>query len=157
MEEEITVAHSMVELLAKRDTKVKKPWPWPDSYTLKLEEFISAIINKKSTAPAGAAPVTIDSESNAMLKAHAYKAQTAGFAYARVFEGNVEVKGYVGSTDNPAGAGTHLVSNGSSSTANSGITIFVPKDLYFEFTSTGTVTIAWGSLIAGGGAPIDQD
>ena len=36
--------HSMVVLLAK-DKKVKKPWPWPDNYTLKLEEFITGIIN----------------------------------------------------------------------------------------------------------------
>ena len=40
---------SMVELLAK-DKKVKKPWPWPDNYTLKLEEFITGIINKESAA-----------------------------------------------------------------------------------------------------------
>ncbi len=43
-------AHSMVELLAKKDKKVKKPWPWPDNYTLKLEEFITGIINKESAA-----------------------------------------------------------------------------------------------------------
>ena len=40
----------MVELLAEKDIKPKKPWPWPDNYTLKLEEFISGIINKESAA-----------------------------------------------------------------------------------------------------------
>ncbi len=44
------VAHSMVELLDKKDIKAKKPWPWPDNYTLKLEELISGIINKESAA-----------------------------------------------------------------------------------------------------------
>ena len=43
--------HSMVELLAKKDKKVKKPWPWPDNYTLKLEELITGIINKESVVP----------------------------------------------------------------------------------------------------------
>ena len=44
------VARFMVALLAKKDKKVKKPWPWPDNYTLKLEEFITGIINKESAA-----------------------------------------------------------------------------------------------------------
>ncbi len=38
-----------------------------------------------------------------------------------------------------AGAGTHLVSGGSSSTNNSGITLFVPKDQFFEITSPGGI------------------
>ncbi len=44
------VVHFMVALLAKIDIKAKKPWPWPDNYTLKLEELITGIINKESVA-----------------------------------------------------------------------------------------------------------
>ncbi len=106
--------------------------------------------------PVGGTTTSNDSESNAMLKAQAYKAQTAGFAYARVAEANVVLTAFLGTTNDPAGAGINLVSAGSSSTANSGVTIFVPKDQFFEFTSTGTVTINWTPLISGGGAPIDQ-
>ncbi len=38
----------MVVLLDKKDKKIKKPWPWPGNYTLKLEDFIVGIINKES-------------------------------------------------------------------------------------------------------------
>lgn len=113
--------------------------------------------HKAAALSDGGTTTTTDSESNTLLKAHAYKAQTAGFAYGRVAADNVELKAFLGTTDNPAGAGIHLWSAGSSSTSNSGSGLFVPKDQYFEFTSTGTVTINWTPLITGGAAPIDQD
>ena len=123
-----------------------------------------SIANKKyvddqisSNVPTGGTITANDSEANAMLKAHAYKAQTAGFAFARVTEQNVLISGFVHTTSDPAGAGTFLTGAGSSSTGESGMTLFVTKDQFFEITSSGTVTINWTSLISGGGAPIDQD
>ena len=106
------------------------------------------------TPPQGDIPVTVDSESNNLVKAHAYKAQTAGFVDARV-GGSVNLLGYVGVTDDPVGAGTMLAYV--VTTSNETIHFFVASGKYFEITSSGAPTIAWTPLIAGGDAPIDQD
>ncbi len=113
------------------------------------------------TPPEGGAPTKNDSGSDAMLKAHAYKAQTAGFVSAYViYAGTVQI--YVDNTTNPAGAGDKIADQGAPSSNGhyATATAFVPKDYYFEITvggGGGTPTIYWTPLVSSGGAPIDQD
>ena len=123
------------------------------------------IANKKyvdDNKPIGDNPTLNDSESNAMLVAHAYLTQTAGFVGVTRFNQSsvVRVSGYVGTTTDPAGAGL-LVANDRDDGADdeSGLNFFVAKGKYFEIVHSGggTSTINWTPLISGGGAPIDQD
>lgn len=116
-------------------------------------------VNDEDTAnvPVGAAPTANDSTPTAMLKAHVYKAQTAGFVNAYVvYTGTLQI--YVSSIDAGAAGGSKIadVSTAVGSGYNTG-TVFVPKDYYFDVASGGTPTIYWTPLIAGGGAPVDQD
>ena len=123
-----------------------------------------AIANKKyvddqiAAATALSAYTANDSEANAMLKSHAYKAATAGSvsAYSEENTGN-NLRGYVGATNDPAGAGTK-VQDSESSTGTPFVSIFfdVAKDEYFEITTGGTPTIRWRS-IGTLSEPIDQD
>ena len=100
-----------------------------------------------------------DSESNAMLKAHAYKAATAGFvtAYISLTTGQT-LKGYVGDTNDPEGAGWLVQSLSAPGNATYAITMYVGKDEYFEVTTTssGAVTMRWKS-VGTLSKPIDQD
>ncbi|GAG97727.1 unnamed protein product, partial [marine sediment metagenome] len=42
--------------------------------------------------------------------------------------------------------------------SRSSVFMFVPKGMYFEFTSdAATPVITWTSLVSGGAAPIDQE
>jgi len=109
--------------------------------------------------PVGSNPTANDSESNTMLKAHAYLAQTAGFVTTWASSTVGSLKGYVGTTTNPAGAGTQVAQNTSGGgTGDPFISFFVGNGKYFEITQTGgTVTILWTPLVSGGAAPIDQD
>lgn len=122
-----------------------------------IKKYVDDQISALDTAD-GDAPTLLDSESNAMVKDHAYKAQTAGFASAILSSAGANVFGYVGATSDPAGAGTKMVAGGDPSYGEQGGQMFVPKDYYFEFTSTGTLShISWTPLVSGGGAPVDQD
>lgn len=105
----------------------------------------------------GDAPTNLDSEFDAMLKAHAYLAQTAGFvnAFYEITTTN-PLFSYVGSTNDPEGAGT-LVSNSLTDNKKPGVFLFVAKGKYFEIVTPGDPTITWTPLITGGDAPIDQD
>lgn len=104
-----------------------------------------------------------DSESNAMLKAHAYKAATDGqvTAYVQATAINQNLAGYVGLTNNPVGAGDLIQKVSSVSSFGVGlfaISFLVAKDEYFEITtaSSNAVTIRWkssGTL----SKPVDQD
>lgn len=102
-----------------------------------------------------------DSEANAMLKAHAYLAATDGFVYATVTataQGNY-LRGYVGDTDDPAGAGILLQDeNVYASTWEMSISFSVATGEYFEVTtnSTNAVSIYWRS-IGTLSKPVDQD
>ncbi len=104
-------------------------------------------------------PVSVDSGSDPMLKAHAYKAQTLGMVTAWTNTNSVSaIKGYVGTTNDPAGAGVQVGENGSGSSIKSFVSFLVAKDKYFELThSAAVVNITWTPIVAGGGNPIDQD
>lgn len=92
----------------------------------------------------------LDSENNAMLKAHAYQAATAGWVTATGNLGTTgaTLKGYVGLTTNPAGAGDLIAAekNAAAPDEDRAICFPVAKDEYFEITCTDTPTIRWKSI-----------
>lgn len=96
-----------------------------------------------------------------MLKAHAYLAQSDGevCAYVTASGGNQILSGYIGSTDDPAGAGDLIQPDGIDPNGAKGcVSFLVDQGKYFELTtnSANAVTIRWrsfGSLKK----PIDQD
>ena len=103
---------------------------------------------------------TNDSESNVMLKAHAYLAVTDGFVNAIVSlsANSDQLQGFVGSTDDPAGAGSQIgVQEASKNSQSAGISFPVAAGEFFEITvPTNNPTIWWksrGPL----SNPIDQD
>lgn len=101
-----------------------------------------------------------DSESNAMLKAHAYKAATDGFVSVVCTMGvKQNIRGYVGNTNDPAGAGDMVDASGTGDGGNNiaGMFFAVANDEYFEVTaSNGTPAIRWKS-IGTLSKPVDQD
>jgi len=107
--------------------------------------------------------VTGDSDANPMLKSHAYLAVNDGFvaAYVTFTTSNHAIRGYVGLTDDPAGAGNLIQTNSPGDTGNApaGIFFAVAKGEYFEITVTTTVTptIRWKSLGLTLQRPVDQD
>jgi hypothetical protein len=107
----------------------------------------------------GDSPTGNDSESNAMLQAHAYLTQTSGFVSAyQNAEATGHAKGYIGTTTDPEGAGTLIVQSKITAGGAPCIYMFIPDGKYFEVTHTGTLTaITWTPLVPGGGAPVDQD
>ncbi len=104
-------------------------------------------------------PTTEDSETNAMLKSHAYLAQSDGVVRVTVTSSAADqpLRGFVGSTTNPAGAGDiaqMVIPNTSSQPI--GINFTVKSGEYFEITNTQTPVIKWlsfGTQVK----PIDQD
>lgn len=101
-----------------------------------------------------------DSESNTMLKSHAYLAATDGCAYAYVTNENTKfLRGYVGATDDPVGAGDMIDQSYSiTGSARAGVAMEVAEGEYFEVTYDGSNTpvIRWksrGTL----SKPVDQD
>jgi len=103
-----------------------------------------------------------DSEGNAMLEVHAYKAQTDGFVNAELgttLDGG-GLYGYVGTTDDPAGAGTRVAISSQyipEGTYWLNICFPVAKDEYFEIIADqGTPSIYWKS-VGTLAKPIDQD
>jgi len=147
-----------VEVSLASDGKVKDGAEFTTSAAPTTDVMVA---NKKyvDDIGTGVTPTANDSESNAMLKGHAYLAQTSGYvnAYVDAGAGN-QLKGFIGTSSNPAGAGTKVALNSGSTGDSTNITMFVPNGRYFEVTVTAdTPTILWTSLIAGGGDPIDQD
>ncbi len=110
-------------------------------------------------AIAGDSPTLNDSESNALLINHAYKTTCTGFVTA--FAGgatSTSIKGYVGTTNDPAGVGQQMNwSDGAAASHVPGISFMVGKGKYFEVTAGIALTITWTPLPSGGGAPVDQD
>ena len=91
-----------------------------------------------------------DSNTDAMLKAHAYKAATDGYVSAYVTQTNNDepIKGYVNTSGNPADSENNLIkqSSDSGSGAIKSIGFWVAKDEYFEITqATDTPVIKWKS------------
>jgi len=99
-----------------------------------------------------------DSENNAMLRAHAYKAQTDGFVSVTcVNDSNETLSGYVGLTNDPAGAGD-LIQRffGFDPNAVTSLAFLVAKDEYFEVTYTGTQEpVIWWKSFGALQKPID--
>jgi hypothetical protein len=100
-----------------------------------------------------------DSNTDVMLKDHAYKAATDGLVYVYILTGaaGTSLKGYVGLTNDPAGAGT-LIQPINIPVLNYDVPInfAVAKDEYFEVTTSSTPVILWksiGTLLK----PVDQD
>ena len=123
-----------------------------------IKTYIDAEIAAVEVASAGDIPTTNDSDSNTMLKAHAYLAQTSGYVNAHIVSATGQQNIWVGSTNDPVGAGI-LVSahNGAEGGGVNGMA-FVPGGKYFEIViATGTPSIIWTPLVTGGAAPIDQD
>lgn len=93
-----------------------------------------------------------DSESNAFLKSHAYKAVGPGTVYASVMltTGNNNLIVYVGTTSNPAGEGLAIQKCSLTVAASNEwrcVTAKVAKGEYFEITSSsGTPAIKWKSF-----------
>lgn len=96
-----------------------------------------------------------DSESNAFVKDHAYSAPTDGIVTAVFSSTENTLHGYVGSTTDPAGAGT-LVTETLIYGYDS-ITLFVPKGKYWEIVSGGVKRLIRWQSIGTLSAPIDQD
>ncbi len=99
-----------------------------------------------------------DSNTDAMLDSHAYKAVTDGFvlAFSTLTSSTHSIQGWVGSTNDPFGAGDRIAKQ--AGTANTQYISFpVGKDEYFEVRAgSGTPEIWWksfGTL----SKPIDQD
>ena len=95
-----------------------------------------------------------DSESNAMLKAHAYRAVTDGIVSAYSLDSGAYkiLTAYVGGSSDPVGAGVIIfsaTSSGSGSNNRVGISgVLVAKDEYFEITYSGVdaLVIRWKSF-----------
>ena len=80
-------------------------------------------------------------------------------AYSDFSAGGHFISGYVGSTDDPAGAGTLLAKEGGNSLESS-ITFAVPNGKYFEVTVDSQALdggITWQPTHWAGDAPADQD
>ncbi|NVM22102.1 MAG: hypothetical protein HWN68_10030 [Desulfobacterales bacterium] len=102
---------------------------------------------------------TEDSDANTMLKSHAYKAATDGwvFAYDTGLDNGNSLKVYVGSTDDPVGAGDLIQQFDSFHTDQAmSVCAFVAENEYFEVTSDKTPTIRWKS-VGTLSKPVDQD
>jgi len=122
-----------------------------------VDDQISAALASYVTL---SAPTNEDSEGNALLKSHAYLAATDGevSAFVQMTIASHALRGYVGNTNDPAGAGTKMQEQDMGNTVyHNSIFLTVAKGEYFEITaSSGTPTILWrsrGTL----SKPIDQD
>ena len=99
--------------------------------------------------------VTDDSDSQAMAPAHAYLTQCDGFVVAinETTEAEQTVYGYIGDSDNPAGAGTLVA-------INKGVRGFlsfpVTTGRYFEIVGTSIDKIIWWG-IGSSDKPVDQE
>jgi len=101
----------------------------------------------------------LDSEGNAMRKAHAYLAQVDGYVSAKSsIDDNEHLLGYIDDTNDPAGAGTVIQDEeADDQTSTKSIYFAVPAGWYFEIITDAVVaTILWQS-IGTDSKPIDQD
>ncbi len=105
---------------------------------------------------------TTDSDSNTMIKAHAYLAATDGFVHVKGVSttDSQTIKGYVGADNNPESNGNQVqgVSSNIGGAFELSMSFSVAEGEYFEITSTvgGALSIFWRSAITLS-APADQD
>jgi hypothetical protein len=132
-------------------------------------DAVAAAVAAAATAEIAAADrslsayTNLDSDDNAMLPSHAYKAATDGMviALANVDPGSArDLRLYIGITNDPAGAGDLIDRNendGSAQANYRSVSFLVAKGEYFEITTyAATPTIRWrsfGTL----SKPIDQN
>ena len=129
-----------------------------DDTALPTDGAVKAYVDEQIAARTFGASTGVDSESNAFEKAHAYSAPTDGIVTAWTTAGNgIDLKGYVGATTDPAGAGTLEAFATNYQGDGNFISFPVPKGKYWEITCNGTlVGVRWrpfGTL----SAPVDQD
>lgn len=143
-----------------KDVSAKAELFYRDEDGNEIQITSGGALNETNINTGGTATLN-DSESNAMVKSHAYLAQTAGFV-GSFFSGGAQVSifGYIGSTDDPAGAGTRVQASDLTGAAGGrpNVFFFVPSGQYFEIVAgAGDLRIVWTPLVSGGAAPIDQD
>ncbi len=130
------------------------------------QQSIKAYVDTTTAArqPVGTVPTLNDSEANAMLKAHAYRTQGAGWvtAFTPAAAQGTDLKGYVDTDSNPASGGQLMGHVSSENNDRQFISFSVGFEsstgIFFEITHTNqNPTITWTPLEVGTGAPIDQD
>jgi len=103
-----------------------------------------------------------DLDENVLLKAHAYKAPCDGIAsvWINLAAGQAWVKGYVGLTNDPEGAGfliKHLTQDTEGQGYKVGFDLQVAKNEYFEITTSDDIPVirwkCWGAM----NKPVDYD
>ena len=144
--------HFMVVLLAKKDKKIKKPWPWPDNYTLKLEELISGIINIKSGGTFSfGARTTLDTVSGTLAAESIYQVQSDGFLTAFHSAKQIIDARILSDSSNPP---TTVIARSISDNGghNHPITVPIRKDDYWKATKgiRNLDTIFWVPIGTGG-------
>lgn len=153
-----TELNAFLDVSLASDGKVKTEALQTDSTAPTAD---AALTNKKyvddqDATRAFSAYTNEDSESNTMLIStggapHSYLAQTDGFVVATISIAGVgfEIKGYVGDSDDPVGAGD-LVGRAEADGTNSGKSVFfaVASGEFFEITvgDDTTASILWKSM-----------
>ena len=101
-----------------------------------------------------------DDDSNAMVKSHAYLANQDGFVtlWSTANSAGNGIRGYIGDTDDPAGAGT-IVAQAISPADNFSVFLSFPvqSGKYFETNGGTATTIIWHSMGGTLAKPTDQD
>lgn len=135
-----------------------------DSPSVTILDINSTEAIAKQAHTNGAVPTLNDSDPTAMLPGQAYRTQGPGFvtAYTKA-SSNLGLAGYVGTTNDPEGAGALVAHSRHSGAATiiPFISFFVGYEavtgIFFEVTCGSDVHILWTPLVPGGAAPIDQD
>lgn len=149
-----TLGATGIATLAKGSLLAASDAPTTDAM-IACKKYIDDLIAAEVTARSFGVYTNLDDDENAMLKSHAYLAKQDGVVTARMAAtiAQNDLKGYIGSTSDPAGAGDFIVCNNSYGTSEGvGITFPVAKDKYFEVTddSSNATAIRWhpiGTLI----------
>jgi len=113
-------------------------------------------LNDNSEFSDGGTPTKVDSDAAAMARNVIYKVSTSGFvtAWNNVNRTNT-VQGLIGAANPPTFEIAENDTDVAASQSNF-VSFFVPKDYYFEVTSSENMTINWVPFTTGGGAPVNQ-
>ena len=141
---------------------------WPadgdTNWNAAMLAFLAVSFNTDGTPKSSvfglSAYTNLDSDGNAMLMDHAYKAATDGTVYAlrTVLDAGQSINLFVGTTNDPVGVGTKIdVAESGSANIDQAVQGEVAKDEYFEIKSSVAPNyILWKSRGALG-KPVDQD